>query len=80
MNYKFKGGNAFVYQNKGNAVYQEKLTFKTLENIELILENDKEVKGRDVNVKVEPNGGVFLLRLNIKNPFVKKSGFNFTFI
>lgn len=80
MNYKFKGGNAFVYQNKGNVVYQEKLTFKTLENIEVILENDKEVKGRDVNVKVEPNGGVFLLRLNIKNPFVKKSGFNYTFI
>lgn len=79
-NYKFKGGNAFLYQNKGKNLYKEILTFKVLENIEIILENGVENKKRnEVDVKVQPDGGIFLLRLNIKNPFEKKSGFNYTF-
>ena len=78
FNYKYKGGNVFVYQNKGKNSFEETLNFKVLENINLILENGMEPANRNtITVKVPPNG-YFILRLNVKNPFVKKSGFNYT--
>jgi len=76
FNYKFKGGTALVYQNNNQAVFEEKLMFKVLENIEIVLENG-EVKGNSVAVKLQAKG-CFLIRLNIKNTFVKKSGFNYS--
>lgn len=79
ISYKFKGGTALVYQNKGKTSFAENLTFKILENIEIILQNGVLAKASNVAVKVTPNG-YFLIRLNIKNPFIKKSGFNYSVI
>ena len=75
-NYKFKGGTALVYQNKGKADFKENLMFKVLENLEIKLEKG-ELKGTSVQVKVEPNS-YFVIKLKIKNPFIKKSGFNYS--
>jgi len=78
-NYKYKGGNVFVYNNKGKNAFEENLTFKVLENIDIILENGVEMGNKtSLAVKVPPNNGFFIVRLNIKNLFIKKSGFNYT--
>lgn len=74
-NFKFKGGNAFLYQNKSNKKYKEQMTFTIIENMKIYINNSPILKN-SIDIDLDP-GKNFLIKILIENPFIKKSGFNF---
>jgi hypothetical protein len=76
--FAFNGGHAIVYHNNTDKNYGETLTFKLLENLQVLLPNKKK-GGKAIDIKLAP-GERYLLRLTLVNPFEKKSGYSYSFV